>query len=116
MRPLAGSNSALTYTVTVQSGGTDSSEVDLEGFPLVGFVFPTITSTSMKFKVSNQHGGTFVALKDNTGADVSVTVASNTGVALTPTLMAQLGAFRFVKLVMGSAEGADRVISICVKG
>lgn len=103
-------------TVVISSGGTVSTEVDTEAFPLYAFIFGTMTGVAMTFQSSTTSGGTYVAVNDNTGAAVSITIASNKAVSLTPTLLAQLSPYRYLKLVSGTAEGADRTISVSMKG
>lgn len=93
---------------TVAAGATDSNQLDIglvnSGARLVGFVIEgTIISTAMTFKVSAD-GTTYVALKDQAGAAMSVTVASATAVGFKQDVASQLGSWRFMQLIMGSTE------------
>ena len=97
-------------TITVASSATTSAEVDLGGTEIVGLQMPAaFTGTTLKFLVSTATGGTYQTLTDGAGADVSKTVAQGKYVGIDPTLFRGI---RFVKLVSGSSEGADRVINV----
>ena len=99
-----------TATITVASNATTSAEVDLGGTEIVGLQLPAaFTGTTLKFMVSTVSGGTYQTLTDGAGADVSKTVAQGKYVGIDPTLFRGI---RFVKLVSGSSEGADRQIVI----
>lgn len=97
-------------TITVASNATTSAEVDLGGTEIVGLQLPAaFTGTAISFLVSTVSGGTYQAMKDGAGNSVSKTVAQGQYIAIDPTLFRGV---RFVKLVSGSSEAADRVITI----
>ena len=96
-------------TVAISSGNTESDEIDLLGQTICGISFPSaLTSTAMTFSVSNG-GGTFNAMADGAGTDVSKTIAASKYIVLNPSDFAGVDK---LKLVAGSAEGADRSIIV----
>jgi hypothetical protein len=97
-------------SVAIVSGATTSAEADLGGTQIVGLQLPTaFTGTTVKFSVATGTGGTFQTLTDGAGADVSKTIASAKYVGIDPTLFRGV---RFVKLVSGATEPADRTVTI----
>jgi hypothetical protein len=97
-------------TITVATNATTSAEVDLGGTEIVGIQMPAaFTGTAITFLVSTVSGGTYQPLVDGTGSSVSKTVAASKYVGIDPTLFHGI---RFVKIVSGSSEGADRVFTI----
>lgn len=94
-------------TVTIANGETVSTAFDARGFASFGAILPAaFTGTAMTFQVSNDNT-TFTALNNSSGA-VSLTVAQAKAYALP----ADLKPWRYFKLVSGSAEGADRTITV----
>lgn len=94
-------------TAVVADGQTTSGEVNLQGSTLCGVFLPSgMEGTSLAFTVSDQPGGTFLALTD-AGDAVSYTVAASRYVALNPSLFAGV---RYLKLVVGSQTGAVTVV------
>ena len=100
-------------TATIASGQTVSDVVDLGDSLVLGLQFATMTGTAMTFQVS-QDGETYVALKDESGNSVSITIASNTAVSIADSAKF-LAPWRYVKLVSGSAEGAERSVKVSFK-
>jgi len=93
---------------TVASGATTSNQLDIglvnSGARLVGLVIEgTIISTTLTFKVSAD-GTTYVTLKDQAGAAITITVASATAVAFKQDVASQVGSWRFMQAIMGSTE------------
>lgn len=104
---------ATVTTVTIASGGTTSDAFVVGGYSFGGVITPAaLTSTALSFSVCGSHGGTYVPLTDTAGATISVTVAASKAVALPP----ELFGFAYAKVVGGSSEGADRVLTITLKG
>jgi len=109
--------SATTFTdtraqtsVAFASGTTTSAEADLGGTNIVGLQIPAaFTGSTVKFSVATATGGTFQTLTDGAGNDVSKTIASSKYVGIDPTLFRGV---RFVKLVSGATEPADRTVTI----
>lgn len=98
-------------TVTILSGATVSNSIDLGEMAVVGMQNATLTSTAMTFQASSDNS-TFVVVKNTAGSSYSVTVASDTYTVIPP---ADLAGIRWLKVVAGSAEGADRVIKLVVR-
>ena len=97
-------------SVTISSGTTTSPEIDLGGTDLVGIMLPaTMTGTTMTFTAATATGGTYQAVQDGTGSAISKTISGGKYIAIDPTL---LHGVRYLKLVSGSSEGADRAITI----
>jgi hypothetical protein len=110
---MSNSPPVLRKKAQIASGQTKSSIIDAEHLSLRGLLMPAaFTGATMTFEVSDKADGTFIPLVDESGAAVSVTVTQSEGVAL-DTASRELGAFRFLKLVSGSAEAAAREI-ICI--
>lgn len=108
-------NQIVGKPVTIFTGGTKSSVVDLLGYSLVGIIIPAaFTGTALSFETSDAADGTFVPVKSTTsGSALSYTVAQGTYAAIDPKDFAGV---RFIKFVSGSTEIADRVIKISMKG
>lgn len=103
-------------SVTIALNGTDSSAFQLGEATFLAIGMPAaFTGTAMTFKAASTVDGTFVVVKDDAGADVSITVAASRWIGLSPTVMGKLAAFRFLKLVSGSTELAARTIEIVSK-
>lgn len=103
-------------TATIASSGTTSGAIstgiiNFEGTQLHGLEFPAaMTGTTMTFTGSRSSDGTYVTLKEVGGAsNYSVTVSASSFVPLDPRVFAT---FPFIKLVSGSAEGAERSIVV----
>jgi len=99
-------------TATIAASGTTSGEVDLRGGTLCGIHMPAaFTGTSLSFTVATASGGTFKTLQRN-GADYSVPVTQGKYVSLDPSVFAGV---RVLKFVSGSAEGADRTLTLATR-
>lgn len=99
----------MTSDVTIANGATTSDALDLAGCTLTGIVFPaSMTGTAMTFSVSHD-GTTFRAMKDSTGANISITITSSAHIAL---LASDFASVRYIKLVSGSAETGAKTITI----
>jgi hypothetical protein len=103
-------------TATIASSGTTSGAVSTgiigtENTQLMGLEFPAaMTGTSMTFTGSRSENGTYVTITEVGGAsNYSVTVAANKFVPVDPRVFST---FPFIKLVSGSAEGAERSIIV----
>lgn len=100
----------------VPSSDDESQAVGIMDYLLAGFLMPdTLTSTSMSFLVSDKHDGTFVPLYDHDDNPISVDIAASRGVSLTGAAAEALAPWAWVKLVMGSSEGAERTIIGVIK-
>ena len=97
-------------SVTILSSGTVSTTFELNFATRGSFQLPTMTGTAITVKVSND--------------DVTYTNCPAEGSEANPITTASLGTyslpvkcfnFRYLTLVSGSAEGADRVIEIVTR-
>lgn len=104
---------SVTEVVTIASGGQNSTTFkpaasQTNGYARGSFVTPSsLTSTSFTFQVSVD-GSTWVNLYDVFGAQISITVAASRAFPLP----LELFDFAYARIVAGSAEGADRSISL----
>lgn len=101
-----------TAVITIANSTTISAAVSLIGVSILGIVTPAaLTGTAITFQVSAD-GSTYVPLYDSTNTQVSVTVAASRGYYLDPAIFA---AWRYAKVVSGSAEAADRTFTLLVR-
>lgn len=93
------------------SGAISTGIIDTASTQLHGLEFPAaMTGTSMTFTGSRSTDGTYVAIREvGGGSAYSVTVTASAFVPLDPRVFAT---FPFVKMVSGSAEGADRSVVV----
>ncbi len=102
----------LYETVTIASSGTTTAAVDLKNKVLLGYQLPgTMTSTSMTYHASSTVGGTYTVMR-KAGADFADPILASKWVVLDP---ADFAGVRFLKLVAGSAEGAERSIILAYR-
>ena len=101
--------SPVLKNAVIANGGTASAEVDLgvDGFMLVGISTPTLTGTALTFQVATASGGTFRTLEKDDGNAYTLVVESSKYYPINPDHF--LGV-RFLKVVSGSAEGAERTL------
>lgn len=98
---------------TILSGQTTSDEIDLNGTTLCGFHLPAaITGTTLKITAASAAGGTFNTVQ-SAGADYSLTIAASKYVPIEN--LAIVSGLRFIKIVSGSSEGADRLVGIATR-
>lgn len=107
-------NSAPNYDKTVEfDTSATSTPVDLGGQTLIGIVTPaglsgtTFTVHAPTGYTNGDPSTTYVALTDDTGTDVTITVsADDEHICFSSTLIAKLRGVRYLKLVSGSPETA----------
>lgn len=98
----------------IPNTGQESGVINTGGLSLCGFFTPAaLTSTAMTFEACATANGTFVPVKDTTGAALSIVVAASGYYAVNPVNFQGLA---FLKLKSGTAEGADRIITCSLKG
>jgi hypothetical protein len=103
-------------STTILSGQTTSAALHLRDYVLVGLIMPAaFTGTTITFTASDTLGGTYVTIYDSSGAAISATVAASRAIGLTGAEVDAVAPWQFVKLVSGSAEGADRIIKAVKK-
>lgn len=90
-----------------------SSVVDLGSNRLFALHLPAaFTSTAITFVVAPEVDGTYQALYDDAGNEISLTVAQGRTIGITAVNLDALAACRFIKLVTGSGEAGDRTIKV----
>lgn len=96
---------------TITSGQTVSSAVDLKGYDMLAFILPAaFTGTTIQFQMSpTSINGTYYDCYNIANAVMQATVTQGRAYFIEPQ---DLAGIRFIKLVSGSAEGADRTILI----
>lgn len=105
-----------TRTVSIASGGTTSDMIPLGDYMLAGIITPSaLTSTAITFTASDTKDGTFVAVYDSDGNQVSLTAAASRAIGLSGAEADALAPFQFVKVVCGTAEAAARTLTLCLK-
>jgi hypothetical protein len=99
---------------TILSGATESDAKDLRGTMLLALDMPgTFTGTAITFLHALEIDGTFKQVTvGSTGNAYTVTVAANKTVTVDPFTFAGL---RFLKVKSGSAEGADREVTLLTR-
>lgn len=103
----------IPAAATIANGQTTTGEVKTNGCPLAGIQLPAaLTGVTITFLVSTQSGGTYQPLYNSSG-QVSYTVAPGRYLAINPQDFHGVG---FLKVVSGSAEGAQRALTLMLKG
>ena len=94
-----------TSQFTIGSGGGTTSEViDLVGKSLFAIQCPSgISSTTCTFTAAASKADTYVAVNDDAGSAISITVAASKIIMLLNKHLA-LRPFNYIKLVFGSSE------------
>jgi hypothetical protein len=107
----------MIYTATVANGAQNSdwihigTDTDCNG--VVAIVTPSaLTSTTLTIQASLDNGTTVLAHYDFTGSAYTVPCAADRWIALDPALFAGIP---FIRVVMGSAEGAARTLKLVVR-
>lgn len=99
----------LVSDAVIASSGTVSGAVDLGDMSLTGLVVPIMTGTALTFQVSAD-GTNYYVLHDYAKAAYTVTVDGTARAFYL--LPATFAGWRWVKVVSGSAEGAERTIKL----
>lgn len=111
---------ALLNTVVVANGATKSTPLELNGAEVVGIILPSaMTSTTMTFEMAMQQtsdralvNADWHEVNSTASSAFSVTFAANEWIVVDPNA---LSGCQFLRLVMGSAEGADRTIGLVTR-
>jgi hypothetical protein len=96
-------------TLTVANGAQNSSSVQAAGRSITRIKFPTTTGTTCTIQGSEDNS-TFVTLGNENGA-YSIASPSGRGVTLSPQMT---WGWEYLRLVSGSAEGAERAIEVAL--
>jgi hypothetical protein len=100
-------------SVGIANGETTSAAIDFRQYAFGGIKMPgTITSTTLKYTVAEKSDGTFVDLYDSTNTLINPTIAASRAYPLPD----ELAGWPYFKIVLGSAEGAARVLTFVAKG
>jgi len=100
--------------IDISTSTTVSEAVDLGGLKVFSIYLPAaFTGVAMTFQACDTIDGTYQVLMDDAGSAISITVAQGQVIGLTSTAASlAVAGCRFIKMVSGSAELADRVIKI----
>ena len=99
-------------TVTIANGATVSNAIDLGEMAIVGIQTPAaLTSTAFTFQASSDNV-TYAAVYKVDGTQYTMTVSTSRYHVVPP---ADLAGIRWLKVVGGSAEGGDRVITVLAR-
>lgn len=102
-----------TAVITIATSTTVSAAVDLTGTSLVAILLPAaMTGVAVSFQAS-VNGTDFFIVKDGSGATVSITTAAAQYIPVPASIT---NSIRYIKLVSGSAEAANRTIQLITKG
>ena len=103
-------------TVRIPNGETDSDAFSIESYKVFALEMPAaFTGTAMTFKGAHSKDGTYVAVYDEAGAQVSITVGTSRIIGLDAAAL-EIAAIEWLKLVSGSSEGSARDIVVHRKG
>jgi hypothetical protein len=101
------SHENLIEPVAIASGQTTSAAIDVSGKMIAAIDVPTVTSTALTLQNSVDDTN-YRPIYDNAGNALSYTIASNRTIRFEPPLIG----YEKIKVVLGSAEGADRVLNL----
>jgi hypothetical protein len=91
---------------TISSGGTTSTEIDLETkYDKLDIEVPTLTNCDLSLQVSFDKGGTYRPL----GVGGTKFATGTTGNFFTTV---DIGGFEFIKIISSVAQGSDRVFNV----
>lgn len=107
------SNPSNYIDVTIASGQTTSSVIDMEGKKLVGIEVPaTFTGTTVSFTQCRSATGTFLPVYDDDGNVYTVVATDGAYVRVDPIVFCGPA---YVKIVSASAEGGTRTVTaVCM--
>jgi len=101
------------YTnIKILNGQTESEAVDCRGGVLVRYLAPTMTGTSFTFKVSDD-GVTFTDYYNTSGNQVTASVGAGKTIGVIPY---DFKGCQWIKFVSSSAEGAERLLKVYLRG
>lgn len=97
---------SVPVSVTVADGGTTSGAADLKNRRLCGVYIPAgMEGTTITFTVGNSLAGTYVPLRDKTGAAYSITLTTAIAQYL-PVDSDIFSGIQFIKVVLATQTGA----------
>ena len=99
-----------TITTNIASG-TTTAAIDLTGKSLFAIQCPaSLSSTTCTFTAAASKADTYVAVNDDAGNAISITVAASKIITLLNKHLSLRG-FNYIKLVMGSSE-TDKTLTL----
>lgn len=102
-------------TAHIAQNGTTSEAIPLRGRQVVGIRTPSvIEGTAITFTASEKFDGTYAAVYDSDGSQVSVAVAASRFCGLSGAEADAVSAAPFLKLVSNAAGGENTAIEIVV--
>ncbi len=105
---------SYNLTATIANGQSASAEIDLAGTTLCGLIIPSaITGTAFAIQMADASGGTFIAVQDGSGSDVSIAVAASKYIPINN--LAVTAGLRFIKIVSNGTEAAQRSIKLVTR-
>lgn len=105
-----------TRTITIAASGTTSSVIELGDYVVQGLITPAaLTSTAITFTACGTKDGTFMAVYDSDGTQVSLSAAASRAIGLSSAEADAMAPWQFIKVVMGSAEAAERTLTLVLK-
>ena len=100
-------------STTIANGATESSAVELRQFAGGGYSLPSsYDGTAITFKVCDDESGTYQALYDQYGNQVSVVTAASRSFALP----SELFGWPWFKFVAGTSQTGDTTITVVLAG
>lgn len=107
-------NFMFDKTITILNTATASSVVECAGLTFCGVKFPAaFTGTTITFQMCDTIGGTYVPVHNAAGTAISYTIAANRYSAIDPK---DFYGINFLKIISGSAQAADRTLTVSLKG
>lgn len=100
------------HNVTIASGSTTSSAIDLYGTTLVGIFMPSSWTTANLTLKASSDNSTFEDVYDSAGTLKTLTAAASHYIMLDPSNYAGI---RHLKLVSTATQGADRTLTLAVR-
>ena len=100
-------------TAVIAASGTTSGAVEIpEGRTLTAILTPgTLTGSTLTITASPTLGGTYYTRTDSGGNTLSIAMSTSKLIMLDPVADRTLG-LRYIKLVSGSSEGAERTFTL----
>lgn len=97
--------------VKIASGQTASGAIDVSGSKITGLAVPAgFTGTAIRLEGRlEERDGDWFPIHDGAGAQITYTVAAGRIVLFDPSLIQGL---RYARLVAGTAQGADAILTV----
>lgn len=103
--------SANVEIITIANGQANSGVINLQGSKILGIILPTLDSGTVKVQVSHDAAGTFVDVKDTTGASLAFPVGTG-AFAMDADYLARFMGYPFAKIVTSVNQTALRTIQV----